>query len=271
MINLTEEPRSPWNITAGCVFIDQKMVYNDTQETCKAIEKAFTNWLRSLRSCHKQEALSWADRASERSKHSWQQHKYQVCLPFLFCNVIAHLESCCFYATEALQSSLIHLKGTLILDILDALGTKGMSSDKSDVDCNSKQVTDTVVKPDWQHPNLHYWLKVFDQLHHQNHINSWSLDKHGMFPHICIRSQKVHKKVQVLSGLLINTYDPKWLEGQEALCETCVVSEYEEIYVCPFLWCDCIHLKFTSHSISNFNCFYLQTIVSWTMNAQTRM
>ena len=92
-----------------------------------------------------------------------------------------------------------------------------MSPDESDVDCNSKQVTYTVVKPNWWHPNLHNWLKVFDQLHHRNHINSWSLDKCGAFPHICIGSQKVHKRVQVLSGLPINAYDPKWLEGQEAL------------------------------------------------------
>lgn len=92
-----------------------------------------------------------------------------------------------------------------------------MSSDESDVDCDSSQVTYTVVKPDWRHPDLHNWLKVFDQLHHRNHINSWSLDKRGAFPHIRIGSQKVHKKVNVPSGLPINAYDPIWLEGREAL------------------------------------------------------
>src|SRR6266702_1717604 len=81
MINVAGEPRSPWNISAGCVFIDhfvQKMEYNDTQEMRKAIEKAFTNRIRSFRSRHKREVLSRTDRASERSKHSRQQHKYQV-------------------------------------------------------------------------------------------------------------------------------------------------------------------------------------------------
>ena len=76
MINITGEPRSPWNISAGRVFVDhfvQKMEYDDTQETRKAIEKAFTNRIRSLRSRHKREVLSRADRASERSEHSRQQ------------------------------------------------------------------------------------------------------------------------------------------------------------------------------------------------------
>jgi hypothetical protein len=62
---------------------------------------------------------------------------------------------------------------------------------------------------DWQHPNIHNWLKKFDQLHHRNHINSWSLDKHGAFPHIRAGSQKIYKKVRAPSGLSINAYDPK--------------------------------------------------------------
>jgi len=117
MINITGEPRSPWNISAGRVFVDhfvQKMEYDDTQETRKAIEKAFTNRIRSFRSRHKQEALSRADRASERSKHSRQQRKYQVGLLSLVHNGTTHLQSSCFYAAEALPSSLIHLKVTLI-------------------------------------------------------------------------------------------------------------------------------------------------------------
>ncbi len=83
MIDIAGEPRSPWNISAGRVFVDhfvQKMEYDDTQEMCKVIERAFTNRIRSLRSHHKCEVLLRVDRASERSKHGWQQHKYQVCL-----------------------------------------------------------------------------------------------------------------------------------------------------------------------------------------------
>jgi hypothetical protein len=46
MIDIAVEPRSPWNISAGHVFVDyfiQKMGYDDTEEMRKAIEKAFTN------------------------------------------------------------------------------------------------------------------------------------------------------------------------------------------------------------------------------------
>ncbi|KAI9433637.1 hypothetical protein H4582DRAFT_1783182, partial [Lactarius indigo] len=190
MIDIAGEPRSPWNISAGHVFVDhfvQKMEYNDTQEMRQAIERAFTNRIRSFRSRHKREALSRADRASERSKHSRQQRKYQL-----------------FQRRRGIAKLFDPLKRHL--DILDALGSNGMSSDESDVDCNSKRIAYTVVKPDWRHPDLHNWLKVFDQLHHRNHINSWSLDKRGAFPHIRIGSQKVHKKVHVPTGLPINAY-----------------------------------------------------------------
>lgn len=117
------------------------------------------------------------------------------------------------------------------LDILEALGPNGMSSDESDVDCNTRQLTYTIVKPDWRHPDLHNWLKVFDQLHHRNHINSWSLDKRGAFPHIRIGSQKVHRKVQVPAGLPINAYDPKWLDGREELYLKHVLCPKEERYI----------------------------------------
>src|SRR6202012_4388343 len=82
-IDIMGEPRSPWNIATGCVFADhfvQKMEYDDTQGMRKAIEKAFTNRIKSLRFPPKKEALSQAEGASERSKHSQQQCKYQVSL-----------------------------------------------------------------------------------------------------------------------------------------------------------------------------------------------
>jgi hypothetical protein len=81
MFDIVGLPRSPWNISAGRVFTDhfvQKMEYDDTPEMRQEIEKAFTNRIRSLRSRRKQEGLPQAERASERSKHSRQQRKYQV-------------------------------------------------------------------------------------------------------------------------------------------------------------------------------------------------
>jgi len=52
------------------------------------------------------------------------------------------------------------------LSILDALGDDGMSMDESFVDPDTYQTIYIVTKPEWQHPELHNWLKVFDQLHH---------------------------------------------------------------------------------------------------------
>jgi hypothetical protein len=116
------------------------------------------------------------------------------------------------------------------LDILDALGTNGMSSDESDVDPDSNRTTYTVVKPSWRHPDLHNWLKVFDQLHHRKHINSWSMDKRGAFTHIRAGSQKVREAVHAPSGLPINAYDPKWLDSRESLYVRHVLCPKEEPY-----------------------------------------
>jgi hypothetical protein len=103
------------------------------------------------------------------------------------------------------------------LGILDALGDDGMSTDESFVDSDTHQTTYTVTKPEWRHPDLHNWLRVFDHLHHRNHIESWSLDKRGAFPHIRTESQKVHLKSHAPRGLPINAYDPRWIESRETL------------------------------------------------------
>jgi hypothetical protein len=103
------------------------------------------------------------------------------------------------------------------LDVLDTLGPDGMSSDESLFDPDTHQMTYAVAKPDWRHPDLHHWLKIFDQLQHRNHINSWSLDKRGAFPHIRLGSQKVHKKAHAPTCLPINAYNPTWLDSREPL------------------------------------------------------
>ena len=103
------------------------------------------------------------------------------------------------------------------LGILDVLGDDGMSMDESSVDPDTHQTTYMVTRPEWRHPDLHNWLKVFDQLHHQSYIKSWSPNKCGAFPHIYTGSQKVHWKSHAPIGLPINAYDPKWIESREPL------------------------------------------------------
>ena len=195
----------------------------------KAVEKAFTNRVKSLRSRYKEKEIPQAERASEKSEHSQQQQVSLYLLSAVSQLVIYNFKCSCFIVVVMPVAKLFDpLKWHL--NILETLGPNGMSSDESGVDCNTKQLTYTIVKPDWQHPELHNWLKVFDQLHHQNHINSWSLDKRGAFPHIRIRSQKVHRKVHVPAGLPINTYDPTWLDGREALYLKHVLCPKEERY-----------------------------------------
>jgi hypothetical protein len=103
------------------------------------------------------------------------------------------------------------------LGILDALGDDGMSTDESCVDPDTQQTRYTVTRPEWRHPDLHNWLGVFDQLHHRSHLESWSLDKRGAFPHIRTGSQKVHPKSHAPTGLPINAYDPRWIESRGSL------------------------------------------------------
>lgn len=95
MIDIAGEPRSPWNIAAGRVFTDyliHKMEYDDTQETRKAVEKAFTSRVKSLKYRRKEEEIPQAERASKKSKHSRQQRKYQVTVYLLLAVTIAHLQ-----------------------------------------------------------------------------------------------------------------------------------------------------------------------------------
>ena len=79
------------------------------------------------------------------------------------------------------------------IKVLDVLGVDGMYLDKLSFDSHTRQPTYTIVKPSWRHPDLHCWLKVFDQLHHRNHVKGWALDKHGAFTHIQTGSQKIRQ------------------------------------------------------------------------------
>jgi len=116
------------------------------------------------------------------------------------------------------------------MDILDALGVDGMSSDELSFDPHTSQRTYTIVKPSWRHHDLDNWLKVFDQLHHRNHVLSWSLDKRGTFTHLRAGSQKICQTVHAPSYLPINAYDPKWLESRESLYLRHVLCPKEQLY-----------------------------------------
>jgi hypothetical protein len=113
---------------------------------------------------------------------------------------------------------------------LDKLGVNGMSSDESDIDPSTNQMRYVVVKPDWRHPDLHNWLRIFDQLHHRGHLSSWSNDKRGAFPHIRVGSQKVHRNANASHRLPVNAYDPQWLEGAETLFVKHVLCPKAEEY-----------------------------------------
>jgi hypothetical protein len=59
-------------------YLIEKLDCGDTEEMQNIIEKAFSNRIKSLKSCHERDKLSHAERATERSKHSQNQHKYEV-------------------------------------------------------------------------------------------------------------------------------------------------------------------------------------------------
>ena len=128
-------------------------------------------------------------------------------------------------ATAKLYSPL-----TKHIEVLDALGVDGMSSDESSFDPHTRQPTYTIVKPSWRHPDLHHWLKVFDQLHHRNHVNGWALDKRGAFTHIPTGSQKIRQTRHAPPNLPVNAYDPQWLESRESLYVRHVLCPEEGSY-----------------------------------------
>ncbi|KAH9019626.1 hypothetical protein EDB85DRAFT_1873005, partial [Lactarius pseudohatsudake] len=119
-----------WNVSAGRVFTNyfiEKTGRDDMPEMWKAVEKAFTNRVKSLKSQWKKDALLQTAKAAEQSKLSQKQHKYQLFQ--------------CRRETVKLFSPL----GRHI-DVLDALEVDGMSSDESSFDPHP---TYTIVKPSW--------------------------------------------------------------------------------------------------------------------------
>ncbi|KAH9015826.1 hypothetical protein EDB85DRAFT_2156367 [Lactarius pseudohatsudake] len=81
MVDLAGGSKSPWNVSAGRVFTDyfiEKTGRDDMPEMRKAVEKAFTNRVKSLKSQWKKDALSQTAKAAERSKLSRKQRKYQL-------------------------------------------------------------------------------------------------------------------------------------------------------------------------------------------------
>ena len=81
MIDVAGKPKSPWNVSAGRVFAShliEKLDYDDTEEMRNAIEKAFSNRIKSLQSRYRRDKLPHGEKAAERSRHSRNQRKYQV-------------------------------------------------------------------------------------------------------------------------------------------------------------------------------------------------
>lgn len=81
MVDVVGTPKSPWNVSAGRVFTSylvEKMGYDDIEATRKTIEKAFSTRVKGLKSRYNNDLLSQAEKATEKSKHSRHQRKYQV-------------------------------------------------------------------------------------------------------------------------------------------------------------------------------------------------
>ena len=113
MVDLMGGPKSPWNVSAGRVFTDyfiEKTGRDDTPEMRKAVEKAFTNRVKSLKSHWKRDALSQTAKAAERSKHSRKQRKYQVCPQCFYPGNAIHNYLWCSYSNVVvrLQSFMVH-------------------------------------------------------------------------------------------------------------------------------------------------------------------
>ncbi|KAI9443057.1 hypothetical protein H4582DRAFT_1808873 [Lactarius indigo] len=214
MVDIAGDPKSPWNVSASrafAVYLIEKTGCDDTSEMQKAIEKAFNSRIKSLKSRWKRDMLPQAAKVAERSKHNRKQHKYQL-----------------FQHRHEIVKLYDPLKKHL--EVMDALGADRMSSDESSFDSNTGQTTYTVIKPSWWHPDIHHWLKVFDDLHHRNHINAFILNKRGMFTHICTGSQKVRQAQYAPPGLPVNAYDPSWLQSKTPLLLKHELCPKEEPY-----------------------------------------
>jgi hypothetical protein len=114
MVDVAGTPRSPWNVSASRVFANymvEKMGYDDTEETRKAIEKAFSTRIKSLRLCYKRDMLSPANKTAAKSEHSRYQRKYQVIVISSLWHSVTHLQSSYFIGVEASRSCMDRFRG----------------------------------------------------------------------------------------------------------------------------------------------------------------
>jgi hypothetical protein len=105
------------------------------------------------------------------------------------------------------------------LDILDALGEDGMSTDESEIEplAVGSRTSYKVTKPEWRHPDLHHWLSIFDGVHEVIRARNYDRDKRGARAHVRDLSRKVHRKTCAPRHLPINAYDPNWIDSREPL------------------------------------------------------
>ncbi|EPS99887.1 hypothetical protein FOMPIDRAFT_1095873, partial [Fomitopsis schrenkii] len=178
-------PRSPWNLSVANVFTRSfLLLYPNHPE-----QKVHAAWVRHserLRTRYQELASTENQRAIVREVHRRQERRRNV-------------------SSLHLHIGLVGSVSPKAVDILDALGIEGMSSDESDHESGGGAPTYIASGLNWRSPALCAWLRAFDSLHLCMRYREGFKASAGAWPHYRVDGAKQSKRRPV-RGLPRNCY-----------------------------------------------------------------
>ncbi|KAH9840938.1 uncharacterized protein C8Q71DRAFT_701912 [Rhodofomes roseus] len=194
--DINTSPGTDWNTSAARVFIaDFQAHYAQLGKSDQEVKEA---WISHAESLHRQFRARSRDEAEVQYDdmcHRREERKRQ------------------------LFSRRRHIAGTLIspraVELLDALGVHGMSSDESDHEAGRGEATYIIPAKQWRSPELQTWLRTLDSLHLFVRYRGGFKASQGGWPHFRVSSRNV-SSAPAVTGLPVNCYAPSILKEYDS-------------------------------------------------------
>ncbi|KAA1475957.1 hypothetical protein DENSPDRAFT_853345 [Dentipellis sp. KUC8613] len=214
-IDVRDTPRSPWNKSMSHVFanyvIKKYGFPNSDPEVRDRILHAFFVRVKGL---HAQWTKSVTKHPTENAEEKAKGRSYQR----KKADYDRRKETAARYTT--LQK---------FVDVVDALGIAGMSSDESD--SSSGQKTYSITQPEWRSAEIRTAMGMLDMVHSLTRASNAKRDSRGQ--HVRHRDQSEHARVSQRTAAPLrlprNFYDAEWLQAQSLLWKDDVLQPAPEM------------------------------------------
>ncbi|KAH7905899.1 hypothetical protein BJ138DRAFT_1017065 [Hygrophoropsis aurantiaca] len=196
-VDLTDTPRSPWNLSAAQVFADDFCAaHPNLRRTRQEVLDAWFTHFDNLRANYrKQEASKKELQALENARTQRRRTERRS-------NLYSRRYEAAEYYLSIRQSA---------LPLIKMLGADGMSSDESGHEGQQGEAIYFVTHKPWRAQKLTTWLRTLDSLHlYFRYQGKWKATS-GAWPHIRVTSTVSSERAAV-PGLPENFYSATWLE-----------------------------------------------------------